>query len=170
MPADIGGLSILDLVLALLILAAAVRGAVRGFVAELGSVAALALGVWGGLHFSPWLLPGWSASSGRILWNRLAAFLILFLAIYIAVKLLELALHRLFDNPALARLDQVLGFFIGAVEGLVVSALVLFLLQWQPFFDTRALLQGSLLARLLLPLILPLAPALPAARPLNPNV
>ncbi len=161
----VAGFTVLDVILGLLILAAAVRGAVRGFVEELGSVAALALGVWGGLRFSPYLLPPLERLMGRTLWNRVVAFLLLFLAIYVVVKLLELALHNLLSSPDLARLDQVLGFFVGAAEGILVGALILYLLQWQPLFDTRALLRNSFLARILLPLAASLIPAAPAARP-----
>ncbi len=157
-----GGFSLLDIILGLLVVAAAVRGAVRGFVAELGSVAALGLGVWGSLRFSQALLPALERSLGRTIWSRVVAFLIVFLAIYIAVKLVELGLQRLFSGPELSRLDQVLGFFLGAGEGVLAAVLILYLLRWQPLFDTRQLLQGSLFARLLLPLFFPAGPGSPA--------
>jgi membrane protein required for colicin V production len=143
----------LDMFFILLIVAAAVRGALKGFVAELASVAALVLGIWGAVAFSGHLLPALQKYLGDSLWNRLIAFLIIFLAIYIAVKLAELLLHRLFENLNLFRLDQVLGFFLGAGEGLLATVLLLYLLRWQPLLDTRHLLADSFFARLLLPLV-----------------
>jgi membrane protein required for colicin V production len=143
----------IDIVFALLILVLAVRGAIRGFVAEFGSVAALFLGLGGAIALYKSvavLLDKWFGTS---LWNPLIAFLVVFLLIYLVVKTLERLLGALFDRLDLERLDRAIGLFLGLAEGLLLVGVLLFLLSWQPFFDTRGLLRDSLFARFLAPLL-----------------
>jgi membrane protein required for colicin V production len=143
----------IDIVFALLILVLAVRGAIRGFVAEFGSVAALFLGLGGAIALYKSvavLLDKWFGTS---LWNPLIAFLVVFLLIYLVVKTLERLLEALFDRLDLERLDRAIGLFLGLAEGLLLVGVLLFLLSWQPFFDTRGLLRDSLFARFLAPLL-----------------
>jgi membrane protein required for colicin V production len=142
-----------DLVFAALIVILAVRGAIRGFVAEFGSVAALFLGLGGAIALYKAvaaLLGRWFGSS---LWNPLIGFLVVFLLIYLVVKVLERLLAVLFDKLELERLDQAIGLFLGLAEGLLLVGVMLFLLNWQPFFDTRRLLGDSLFVRILSPLL-----------------
>ena len=143
----------IDIVFTILIVVLAVRGAIRGFVAEFGSVAALFLGLGGAiaLYKSVAVLLGkWFGTS---LWNPLIAFLVVFLLIYLVVKALERLLAALFDKLDLERLDRAIGLFLGLAEGLLLVGVLLFLLNWLPFLDTRGLLQDSLFARLLSPLL-----------------
>ncbi len=67
----------IDIILGLLLLVAAVRGFMKGFIYEVASLAALILGVWGGIHFSRSRL----ASSGYLFHGILlspAAFFLIF--------------------------------------------------------------------------------------------
>ncbi|MBN1835665.1 MAG: CvpA family protein [Spirochaetales bacterium] len=144
---------IIDVVFAILILVAAVRGAFRGFVAEAGSAAALVLGISGAVGFHRPVARIIARSFGESMWNPLIAFLVLFLVIYIVVKLVERLLAAVFEKLNLDRLDSALGFFLGIAEGLLLVAVVLFLLNWQPFFDPGPLLGDSLFARFLCPLL-----------------
>lgn len=159
----------LDVIFLLLILAGAVRGTLKGFVSEMATVSSLVLGIWGAIVLSSYLGPQVEKYIGPSAWNRLIAFLISFLVIYILVKLVELLLHRLLEGLSLQKLDQVLGFFLGIAEGILVTGLIVYLLRWQPLFDTRQLLADSLVARLIEPLILSLTPDR-AAEALKPNV
>jgi membrane protein required for colicin V production len=144
---------IIDLVFAIVIVIAAVRGAFRGFVAEVGSAASLILGIGGAVLF---YRPGArliARKFGESMWNPLIAFLVLFLVIYIVVKLVERLLAAIFDRLNLNRLDSALGFFLGIGEGLLLVAVALFFLNWQPFFDPGGLLEHSVFARFLFPLL-----------------
>jgi membrane protein required for colicin V production len=144
---------LIDVVFAILIVIAAVRGAFRGFVTEVGSAASLILGIGGAILF---YRPGARLIAGRFgesMWNPLIAFLVLFLVIYVAVKLVERMLAALFDRLNLNRLDSALGFFLGIGEGLLLVAAALFFLSWQPFFDPAPILGNSLFARFLFPLL-----------------
>jgi len=143
----------IDLVFAVLIVVLAVRGAIRGFVAEFGSVAALFLGLGGAIALYKSVAALLGKWFGTSLWNPLIGFLVVFLLIYLVVKLLERLLAALFDKLNLERLDRAIGLFLGLAEGLLLAGVLLFLLNWQPFFDTRGLLQDSLFARFLSPLL-----------------
>ncbi len=132
-----------------------IRGVFRGFITELLSMAALILGLAGAVMFSKrgaYLLEKIWGVSG---WNQVVAFLFIFIVVYATVKLFENLLHNLFVNLNLEKLDRALGFFWGLGEGILVTLIILFILNWQPFFDLHALVKGSFFAKLLLPLLPP---------------
>ena len=131
-------IAIIDIVFAVLIVVLAIRGVIRGFVAEFGSVAALFVGFGGAIA----LYKSVAALLGR--W---------FLLLYLLVKALERLLAALFDKLALERLDRAIGFFLGLAEGLLLVGVLLFLLNWQPFFDSGGILRDSLFARFLSPVL-----------------
>lgn len=145
----------IDVVLALLIFAAAVRGAMRGFLTEVGSMAAVILGIGGAVVFAGATARLLEAQFGASLWNEVISFLLLFLIIYIVVKLLENLLHNLFARLSLERLDRVLGFFLGLAEGALLAGLILLVINWQPFFETKSILAGSVFARILFSVVVP---------------
>ncbi len=147
------GFAAIDIVFLVLIVVLAIRGAIRGFVTEIGSVAALVVGLGGAILFYKLLAALIGRLFGISMWNPLIAFLILFLVLYLVIKLLEHLLHAVFDKLNLERLDRAIGFFLGLAEGLLVVSVLLFLLNWQPLFDARKLLEHSLFARVLSPIL-----------------
>lgn len=147
------GFAAIDIVFLVLIVVLAIRGAIRGFVTEIGSVAALVVGLGGAILFYKPLAALIGRLFGISMWNPLIAFLILFLVLYMVIKLLEHLLHAMFDKLNLERLDRAIGFFLGLAEGLLAVCVLLFLLNWQPLFDARKLLEHSLFARVLSPIL-----------------
>ena len=147
------GFAAIDIVFLVLIVVLAIRGAIRGFVTEIGSVAALVVGLGGAILFYKPLAALIGRLFGISMWNPLIAFLILFLILYLVIKLLEHLLHAMFDKLNLERLDRAIGFFLGLAEGLLAVCVLLFLLNWQPLFDARKLLEHSLFARVLSPIL-----------------
>jgi membrane protein required for colicin V production len=147
------GFAAIDVVFLVLIVVLAIRGAIRGFVTEIGSVAALVVGLGGAILFYKPLAALIGRLFGVSMWNPLIAFLILFLLLYLVIKLLERLLHAVFDKLNLERLDRAIGFFLGLAEGLLAVCVLLFLLNWQPLFDARKLLEHSLFARVLSPIL-----------------
>ncbi|MQY76351.1 MAG: CvpA family protein [Spirochaeta sp.] len=145
--------SLIDIIIMLVIIAAAIRGTMKGFVAESASMAALILGIGGAILFSRKLSLALEKYLGRTAWNQIITFLLIFLVIYIAIKLLEGILHAIFEKLNLNKLDSALGFFLGIAEGLLVGGLALFVLNWQPIFETHEILRNSLFYRLLLPFL-----------------
>jgi membrane protein required for colicin V production len=144
---------IVDVVFAILIIVAAIRGAFRGFVAEAGSAASLILGIVVAVLFYRPAARLIAHRFGSSMWNPLIAFLVLFLIAYVVVKLVERLLAAIFERLNLERLDSALGFFLGIGEGLLLVAVILFFLNWQPFFDPGPMLEHSLFARMLFPIL-----------------
>ncbi len=147
---------VLDYIFAAIIFIAVVRCVFRGFVAEIVAVAALGGGILCGILFSA---PGAdiiARGMGESEWNRVIAFLIIFLFVYLVMKILEGVLYRMIESVNLENLDRALAFFLGLIEGTVVSLLILILLLNQPFFDVHELINNSIAAGLVgdfLPLI-----------------
>jgi len=144
---------VIDIVFALLVIIAAVRGAFRGFVTEVGSMAALILGFASAIVFYKPVALLLDRQFGHSMWNQLIAFLILFLLVYLLVKLVQRMLQNIIERLNLDRLDSALGFFLGLAEGLIVVGVVLFIINWQPFFDPKSLLGSSFFARMLFPVL-----------------
>jgi membrane protein required for colicin V production len=143
----------IDLVLALVVLVMMVRGVMRGFVAEVLSAAAIVLGI-----LTAVLLVGPAGQLvervfGPSIWSGIIAFLVIFLATYLIVKLLEGLIQRGLEALNLHGLDRALGFLLGLAEGLLVALALLIILVLQPFFDPQTLVQDSLAARHLLPMV-----------------
>lgn len=144
---------VIDIVFGLLIVIAAIRGAIRGFVGEVGAMAALILGFGAAILFYKPVSVLLSRQFGHSMWHQLIAFLVLFLLLYLLVKLLEKLLYSLIERLNLDRLDSALGFFLGVAEGLILVGVLLFIINWQPFFDPQELLGSSFFARMLFPLL-----------------
>ncbi len=148
-------LNALDYIFIILILIASVRGALRGFIDELLSMAAIILSLASAVLFSRILANKLSGLWGESFWNQVIAFLLIFIVVYVFVKIIEGLLNRLFEALHLEKLDRALGFLLGVAEGIILVIIVLFVLNWQPLFDTAPLVEGSFFARILLPLLPP---------------
>ncbi|MDR1955412.1 MAG: CvpA family protein [Treponema sp.] len=145
----------IDIIFAIFVLLFVVRGALRGFLDEILSIASLVLGFLGAVFFhkkGAELIRTKIPQDIRFL-PEILAFGGVFCLIFIAVKVLELLLKDTFRQIALGGVDRVLGIFFGLIEGLVLVTLALFLLQVQPFFDGEFLFRESRFAELLLPII-----------------
>lgn len=139
----------IDIIFGILILVAAVRAAFRGFVTEALSMAAFILGIAGAILFHRMLAEYIETLWGASMWNVIIAFLVLFVVIYLVAKLLEGILHKILMTLRLDKLDKALGFFLGIIEGVIVVAVILFLMAWQPFFDVQELIETSVVSRFL---------------------
>ena len=146
--------AVADVVCAAIVLVAGLRGGIRGFVAEtfsLGAIAAgLAVAIVGHSLAAQQLETWWEAAS----WHRPLAFVALFVASYLVVKLLQAISQRACAVLHLKGLDHVLGFGVGVAEGLIVVYGFLVLVQVQTVIDTRPWFADSLVQELLLPWML----------------
>lgn len=75
--------------------------------------------------------------------RMIVGFILVFIVVFLIVKILQMLISKLFELNLLKSLDRTLGFFFGIVEGLVITALIIFLLLVQPFFSIDGLLNGS---------------------------
>jgi membrane protein required for colicin V production len=148
-------MAVIDIIFVLLITLFIIRCYLKGFVSELLSMAGIVLGLLAALFF----YKKGGALLRENLWPEMstipevAAFIGLFLIVFLVVKLLEIMLIRIIDGIEMTGADQFLGIIFGLAEGIAVVSLILFLLRIQPLFDSSALLADSFFAKILLPLI-----------------
>jgi membrane protein required for colicin V production len=146
---------VIDIVFAVLLFLLAFRAALRGFIEEFISKASLALGILGavlfyktgGVFIRERFMPG-----VRVI-PELLAFILLFLIVFVVLKLLEYILKDIAARINLGGPDRLLGLIFGVFEGLVLISLILLLLKVQPLFNSAPLLEPSYFARFLLPLL-----------------
>lgn len=142
---------IVDVVCGIILIFTTVRAAIRGFVAEAFSLGSIAMGLavavifypYGAAYLENWLGTGW--------WNIPITILILFVAGYLTVKLVEAIFQRVLTALPLKGLDRILGMMIGVAEGLIVVYALLVLAQVQTIVDTSSWFSDSLIEELLVP-------------------
>ena len=149
-------MTVLDWVCLGIIILLAIRCLVRGFVAEILSVAAYVVGAAAALLLY--------RQGGALLASRFAklpipegiAFALIFGLAFLLTRLLGSALKEGLEAANLALFDRVLGFILGAFEGLVAVSVILLLLQAiAPLIDTTKILDASLFAKTILPIVGP---------------
>ncbi len=147
LTAVLAALGPLDIVIVLLSLALAIRAAIRGFVAEAFGVAAIVAGV---AVAAVLVIPASryvdDAIGNESFWNRVIAFIVLFLGTYAALKLIEYILRRLSQGLRLQQLDHLFGLSLGFCEGVIISTVLIAGLHAQPWFDVSGLLNSSVVA------------------------
>ena len=131
-------LTFIDVVFTIIILVLAVIAAAHGFIKELFSKLAVILGIVVSVSFFGKLEPYME----QVIHNKAVAtvvsFLLLFIATYLLVKIIQQLVGAAFKGEILRGLDRTLGFVFGAVEGLVVVSLILILVNAQPWFPKIA--------------------------------
>lgn len=139
-----------DIVFIGIIIIFAIRGAYRGFIETVLNAAALLGGlIVGWLLYAPFA--GFLVKIGIIKLVNVAAFLIIFIVVYLIIKWIEHVVKRVTENKSVSNLDKVLGFLAGAVQGTIL--LILFTLVTvnviDPFFNISQYFQGSILFELI---------------------
>jgi membrane protein required for colicin V production len=151
--------SALDIVCIILVVFFAIRGAYRGLICEVMSFAALAVGLGGAILLTAQAVLHLEQYVGESMWNKVIAFLGIFLAGYLLVKIVEHMLVTIIERVALERFDQALGFFLGIIEGAALYAGFIVLLLLQPFVDSTGWLAESITAGIVIA-VLPIIPEL----------
>ncbi|MBQ5492197.1 MAG: CvpA family protein [Treponema sp.] len=141
--------SILDLVFLAIIALFAVVGLVRGFIRELFARGAPVLALWAAMlafrKVNEYVEPHVQI---HIL-SVIISFLLVFIAVYIVLMIVRNIISGVFGGEIFKGLDRLLGFAFGIVEGLAVVALLLIILQAQPWFDVQSLLDESFFYKML---------------------
>lgn len=120
-------MSIIDIVLAVLLLFGLIRGTMKGLFVEIASLLALVLGVYGAIYFSDFAT---NFLENKVDWNEqtinITAFASTFLIIVVAISLAGKALTKLANFAALGILNKLLGGIFGALKiGLILSILLI---------------------------------------------
>jgi len=150
------GLTIIDIVFLVIIAIFALRCSLRGIVGELMSLAALVLGLLAAIFFfrkTAEMIRGKFIPDVKAL-PEIVSFVAIFIAVFAVIKILETILKDIIEGIKLGGVDRFLGFFFGIAEGLVVTCLLLFLINVQTFVEPEQILEGSLLAEILMPFIM----------------
>jgi len=143
----------LDYILFAIIALAGLRCWFRGLIGEVLSAAAIVGGLLAGIFFyRP--IGAWISTLVELGgFQPVVGFVAAFAVVFIVVKIVERSLRSVLENLNLDILDKLLGLAFGAIEGVIVSAVVIIVLRYQPLFNVESLLSGSFVARTLLPII-----------------
>ncbi|MEL3905499.1 MAG: CvpA family protein [Treponema sp.] len=145
-------LTVFDMVLLSISLIVIIKVSLRGFIAEFFSMAAFLLGIVIAFRFYRVLAAHINMMGVSAPVMRIIVFFVLFIAVFLAVKIIQLFAASVFQNEVLRSLDHALGFFLGIFEAYVIVLLLLVILEIQPFIDTDTLLSSSVIFRILRPL------------------
>jgi len=146
-------LAVIDYVFIALILLMVIHGYFKGFVEELFSWATIILALWMGVLF---YAAGGAFIRTKILENvrvvpEVLAFVAIFIIVTAVLKLLKRLLKDVIEGARLQSLDKILGVIFGAIEGLAITTLILFVIRVQPLFDASSIIGESVFADFLLP-------------------
>lgn len=121
----------IDVFFAIILIIAAIQGFRKGFIVELASLAALVLGIWGGIKFSDWtaeLITEYTGfKSGHL---NIIAFLVTFVVIVVLVHIIGKIIDNAIKVVALGFLNRLAGIIFGVLKTAVILSIFLFL------FDT----------------------------------
>lgn len=153
----------LDWIFILILVLLGARCMIRGFVAEVLSVAALLLGLLAALFFyksAGALFVSWGLGGQGAALSGILGFAAVFLLVFLVVKLVERLIREGIEAAQLGGIDRVLGLVLGLAEGLLLVSLVLVAMSLlEPSFKSlpgySKLLRDSYFARLILPIVGP---------------
>jgi membrane protein required for colicin V production len=143
----------LDYILLAIIVLLALRCWFRGIIGEVLSAAVVVGGLLVGIFFYRSIGAWISTLVALGGFQPVVGFVAAFAVVFIVVKIVERSLRGVLESLNLDVLDKLLGLAFGALEGIIVSAIVIIVLRYQPLFDVEKLLSGSFIARILLPII-----------------
>jgi membrane protein required for colicin V production len=153
----------LDWVFVVIFALLGVRCMIKGFVAEILSVAAIFVGALAGLFLyksAGQLFMRWGLPSKPELLSTILGFMAVFLVAFLVVKFVARLLEEGIEAAELGGVDRALGLVLGLVEGLILVSFVLVAMSLleptlKSVVDYSKLLDGSFFARLILPIIGP---------------
>jgi len=146
---------VIDMVFIVLIFLMLIHGYLKGFIAELFSWASLVLSLFAAIVLYPFgaeLIRRKIFENVRII-PEILSFIIIFLIVTLFIKMLEHVLKDVVAGAKLGGVNKFLGAIFGLAEGIAVTAIILFILTIQPFFDPMKIIGDSFFAHILLPLI-----------------
>jgi membrane protein required for colicin V production len=153
----------LDWIFIVVLVLLGIRCMVKGFVAEVLSVAALLVGLLAALVFyktAAELFVSWGLAAHPASLPGVLGFAAVFLVGYIVMKLVERLITEGIEAAELGSVDRALGLVLGLAEGLLLISLALVVMSvLEPAFKTipgyAKLLEGSAFARFILPIVGP---------------
>lgn len=118
----------IDIVLSLLLIIAAIQGFRKGFIIELASLAALVLGIWGGIKLSDFTAGFITQHTGyHSEYISIIAFVVTFIIIIILVHMMGKMLDKVVKAVFLGFLNRLAGIIFGVLKAAVILSIFLLL-------------------------------------------
>ncbi|MBI4307652.1 MAG: CvpA family protein [Chloroflexi bacterium] len=152
----------LDIGILALLALAVIQGLRAGFVRTLFTLGGSVLGVVMAGQFADAVTPALAPVLGGGNTSRIAAFVLLFLAVFVVASLLGNLVRHILSLTLLGWLDTLVGGFLGLVLGVVSTGFLLIALGKFPILGAEGAVRISRLAPLLIsnvPLVLGLLPS-----------
>lgn len=138
-------MNVIDIIIAVVLIFAAVRGFMTGLFSSIASLLAIVLGVFCAIHFSYYV--EYALNDSVLDWshqtNKIVAFAVTFLAVVLGVIFVGKLLTKLADITALGLLNKILGGVFGALKwSLILSVIFLLFDKFNktiPFVDKKML-------------------------------
>lgn len=146
-------LPIIDFVFIILIVAISIFALVNGFINELMGKVVPVLSIWITFMCFGRFVPILEKNIKMHFLAVAVTFLVVFVIVFILLKIIQTILKSIFSVPMLKSLDRFLGLVLGLVEGLTLVSIILLVLYVQPWFNVDNVLNGSIFARYLAPVI-----------------
>lgn len=135
--------TVIDWIFGVLIVIFAISGLAKGFVESLFNKLSWIGGIIAGCIFYDDVATNILKTVENQVLANVLAFIIIFVVVFLIIKCVQIIISRIFELNILNSLNRVLGFAFGIIEGLAVVALLIFLLDAQPFFDASKMFNGS---------------------------
>ena len=116
----------IDIVLAILLVLAAISGFKKGFIAEVASLAALILGIWGAIEFSyitsEFLIDNFKLQTEYL---NLISFAVTFVVIVILVHIVGGTVNKLVNAVMLGFVNKLAGLVFGVLKSALILSILL---------------------------------------------
>lgn len=116
----------IDIILGLLLVFSAISGFRKGLVAELASLAALILGIWGAIEFSyitsNFLTENFNLDTEHL---NIISFIVTFVVIVILVYIVGNAVNKLIETAMLGFINKLAGLAFGILRSALILSIIL---------------------------------------------
>lgn len=116
----------IDIVLGILLVLSAINGFRKGLIAELASLAALILGIWGAIEFSDvtsdFLVENFNLKSEHL---NIISFVVTFVVIVILVHIVGGVVNKMVETVMLGFLNKLAGMIFGIVKAALILSIIL---------------------------------------------
>lgn len=116
----------IDIVLCILLLLAAINGFSKGLIAEVASIAALILGIWGAIEFShittEFLVENFNMKSQHM---NIISFVITFVVIVVLVHIVGSTVSKLAETVLLGFANKLAGLVFGVLKSALILSIIL---------------------------------------------
>jgi membrane protein required for colicin V production len=118
----------IDIVLGIILILAAINGFKKGLIAEVASLAALILGIWGAIKFSyitsEFLIENFNLKTDYL---NLISFAVTFVVIVILVHVVSSAVNKLVETVMLGFVNKLAGVVFGILKSALILSIILVL-------------------------------------------